>query len=500
MIRDDLLDGLTNAFDDLVRANPRDSTKGDSVKSWVAANFPGETATVSHVTEKKQLYNRVPEQFKHKTSLVFFVCNDENILEPLQRTVRSRAYPGLKAVYLFVREGGYFLRSVLLGQGESNLTPLLLDRYGDASVERLPIDDSAHGADVEQALVVSWAVDADLTDEPCGLIGMSTAFQNAITALQSDKNVIFIGPPGTGKTTLAQCICETLGVSYDLVTANADWSSFELIGGYFPSLKSEHESAASIAVDFQPGFATEAIRRKKWLIIDELNRADIDKAFGELFTLLSGQDVRLPYRKFDDGALKNVVLSRGERVGQDEFLIRVPQDWRIIGAMNTFDKASLFQLSFAFMRRFAFISVDVPGSTAYASILSRAVSDLMESCEVTPAVDAWSDCYAAIVRLFASDDSASLRNAGVPVGPAIALDVLRFAFATLAEIGDRAIADVLLNAFEMYLYPQFEGRDDKHIELVRAFTTILSLEGTAGEDLSRRLAIWTGYSDDSAFS
>jgi len=33
------------------------------------------------------------------------------------------------------------------------------------------------------------------------------------------------------------------------------------------------------------------------LVIDELNRADIDKAFGQLFTVLSGQSVQLPYTK-----------------------------------------------------------------------------------------------------------------------------------------------------------------------------------------------------------
>ena len=44
--------------------------------------------------------------------------------------------------------------------------------------------------------------------------------------------------------------------------------------------------------------------QKRVLIIDEINRADIDKAFGELFTLLSGNNVDLPYLKRNaEGAL-----------------------------------------------------------------------------------------------------------------------------------------------------------------------------------------------------
>ena len=48
---------------------------------------------------------------------------------------------------------------------------------------------------------------------------------------------------------------------------------------------------------FRPGLFVEAIETGRWLVIDELNRSNFDRAFGQLFTVLSGSAVVLPYKR-----------------------------------------------------------------------------------------------------------------------------------------------------------------------------------------------------------
>ena len=43
--------------------------------------------------------------------------------------------------------------------------------------------------------------------------------------------------------------------------------------------------------------------------------------------------------------------------------------WRIVGTMNVYDKSSLYAMSFAFMRRFAFVDVDLPSPTTYSRLV-----------------------------------------------------------------------------------------------------------------------------------
>ena len=115
-----------------------------------------------------------------------------------------------------------------------------------------------------------------------------SVYRQINAALASGKrHIMLYGPPGTGKTTLARWIAATLtGGQWTLITGSSDWSSQDIIGGYQP--------VGGGSVAFIPGVLLRNFDRP--LIIDELNRCDIDKVIGPLFTVLSGQQTTLPYR------------------------------------------------------------------------------------------------------------------------------------------------------------------------------------------------------------
>jgi MoxR-like ATPase len=128
-----------------------------------------------------------------------------------------------------------------------------------------------------------------------GLMVDATVTAAIAAALNSRKNVILTGPPGTAKTTLAEVTAQLahragLSQGYKLTTATADWTTYETIGGLSPA-KSGH------GLEFRQGHFLEAIASNKWLVIDELNRSNFDRAFGRLFTILSGQSVVLLTRR-----------------------------------------------------------------------------------------------------------------------------------------------------------------------------------------------------------
>lgn len=183
----------------------------------------------------------------------------------------------------------------------------------------------------------------------------------ASAALNAGKHLIFTGPPGCGKTHIASKIAKNASKKPPLmVTASQAWTTDEVIGRYMPNLDGS-------GLGFKEGFFLKALKEERWLIIDEINRCDIDNCFGELFTVLSGQNVTLPFEKpnpDNENKLEFIQLVVKKQETEDNFeslQIQCRRNFRLLATMNDSDIANLNQLSYALRRRFAIIRVDAPG-------------------------------------------------------------------------------------------------------------------------------------------
>lgn len=280
---------------------------------------------------------------------------------------------------------------------------------------------------------------------PAGVVMADSILAETVTALRAGKHLIFSGPPGTGKSTLATAVCRAVGTGYRTATATADWSTVDTIGAYLPD--------GDKGLAFEEGVVLTALAEDRWLVIDELNRADIDKAFGPLFTLLAGaggsgaETVTLPYRR--DG--KRIEIGWADTLSKATTPYAVTRGWRLLGTMNDSDKASLFGLSFAFLRRFAVVDVGLPDDAVYRELLA---GKLPKDAAHDPA------------NLLA----ASMRVAHGPIrlGPAILLDIAEFtrrgitSTATNTTPYDTAAA-AFLTAVRLYAVPQYEGAEHAQV-------------------------------------
>ena len=297
-----------------------------------------------------------------------------------------------------------------------------------------------------------------------------------LAALECGKHIILTGPPGTAKTTLAHLVAEAarLGrrsAGWIPTTATADWTTYDTIGGLRP--KSDQ------TLEFKAGHFLSALEGNQWLVIDELNRSNFDRAFGQFFTVLSGQTVVLPHeRELGRGPIALVPAGVAPPTEHVDVVV-VPDTWRIIATMNVFDKTLLFEMSYALMRRFAFIEVPSPSDGKFAKLIERWAEGDEEAASVGKAL--------LCVRKIDAKD----------IGPASYRDIVRYAHQRLL-IGEQSTERLTFDAFYSFLLPLFEGIDDRQgrelcdavkavvapadrPRLVRTLNTVLGLELSKGE-------------------
>lgn len=195
----------------------------------------------------------------------------------------------------------------------------------------------------------------------------SEELQKLKSLLRNKQNIILQGAPGVGKTFTAERLAYTLmGVKdnsrIEMVQFHQNYSYEDFIMGYKPNEAGGFELKQGVFYKFCKK-AANSPEKDFFFIIDEINRGNLSKIFGELLMLIEnsyrGKEIKLAYT--------------------DE-LFTVPNNLYIIGMMNTADR-SLAMIDYALRRRFSFFEMhpgfDSEGFKNYLATLSNEKLDLV---------------------------------------------------------------------------------------------------------------------------
>ncbi|MCC8196536.1 MAG: EVE domain-containing protein [Ruminococcus sp.] len=169
-------------------------------------------------------------------------------------------------------------------------------------------------------------------------------YNTLVTVLRNKKNIILQGAPGVGKTYAARRLAYSIMGEEDeervqLVQFHQNYSYEDFIMGYKPTEDGGFELRSGVFYRFCQK-ASNQPDKDFFFIIDEINRGNMSKIFGELLMLIEKD-------------------YRGERMtlGHEGKTLLIPENLYIIGMMNTADR-SLAMIDYALRRRFSFVEME----------------------------------------------------------------------------------------------------------------------------------------------
>lgn len=172
-------------------------------------------------------------------------------------------------------------------------------------------------------------------------------YDTLVALVEKKKNVILQGAPGVGKTFAAKRLAYSIMGVKDpsrvmMVQFHQSYSYEDFIMGFRPTQEGGFELKRGAFYDFCKSAEEDDEDTPYFFIIDEINRGNLSKIFGELFMLIES----------DKRGIELKLLYADEKFS-------VPKNVYIIGMMNTADR-SLAMMDYALRRRFAFFNLE-PG-------------------------------------------------------------------------------------------------------------------------------------------
>jgi 5-methylcytosine-specific restriction protein B len=325
---------------------------------------------------------------------------------------------GIYPVILYYRDAGWLV--VAYGVSETNVPSISWgetggssikdyfsqhvgrppERYGDSSVAAaFRIDSKLDLGQVAQAIdnvieryipLISGTLESEVPSSPtielepytvddavAGLFVDRNVFVRLVERLRHRKNMILQGPPGVGKTFFARRLAYALMGRAEkhrvgAIQFHAAYSYEDFVQGYRPT---GNGFVLKNGIFFN--FCRTAMNDPSHdyvFIIDEINRANLSKVFGELLMLIEND------KRSEEWAIPLAYSATAE----DTFF--VPPNVHLLGLMNTADR-SIAMVDYALRRRFAFFDMEpafvspyfghyLRGGGATDDLINRIITDM----------------------------------------------------------------------------------------------------------------------------
>ncbi|WP_019180280.1 AAA family ATPase [Microbacterium yannicii] len=381
-----------------------------------------------------------------QASLLVGVCVDEGVMEDTKDAARKDVLRGGHQAVILMHESesgtwglGWGVRSS--DERTATTATKLSNAYGIAweivQAEQPHVEASSTTAPSMQSVPARLVID----DRTLRMVRTSIASRSA---------TMLVGPPGTGKTQLIEEVVREvaqtpasfgMSMAHDrrIVTPDESWTTRDLLGGDTVDDKGR--------IRFAIGHLLEAVSRDEWLVLDEANRADMDRIFGGALTWLSGQAVSLGRVSADPNA-GEISLGWTESVMSevtqlDELMADSPiepveflagAEWRLLGTYNALDAVRVFRFGQALGRRFAHVPIAPPDSLGFDSALAA------ELTQVPPEIR--SEVRTRVVTLYAAHRA----KHSTALGPALFLGIPRYVASGIG-LGHGTVAELVAEAY-----------------------------------------------------